>query len=92
MVLERRRLEGAIRHPAHGVELTPCVVEFRWDPLTGHTTRVLEGSRLMPRADFDLASVAQKTRASCPFCPERIESQTPRLRQEIAPGGTDRAG
>ena len=87
MVLERRRLEGAIRHPAHGFEPTPCVVEVRWDPLTEHTARVLEGSRLMPRADFDLASVAQKTRASCPFCPERIESQTPRLRQEIAPEG-----
>ena len=52
-MLERRRLEGAFRHPGHGFELTPCVVEVRRDPLTGHSARMLEGSRLMPAADFD---------------------------------------
>ena len=91
-MLERRRLEGALLHPGHDFELTPCVVELRRDPLTGQTARVLDGSRLMPAADFDLAPVAEDARASCPFCAERLEAMTPRLRPEIAPEGRIRQG
>ncbi len=91
-MLERRRLVGAFRHPGHGFALVPCVVEVRQDPLTGHSARVLEGSRLMPAADFDLSPVAEEARASCPFCPERLEQMTPRLRDEITPEGRIRRG
>lgn len=91
-MLERRRLEGTILHPGHGFELTPCAVEVRRDPLTGHSARVLEGSRLMPVADFDLSTVADDARATCPFCPQRLEAMTPRLPEEIAAGGRIRQG
>jgi galactose-1-phosphate uridylyltransferase len=33
----------------------------------------------MPASDFDLEGFARENQARCPFCPERIESLTPRL-------------
>jgi galactose-1-phosphate uridylyltransferase len=41
----------------------------------------------MPAADFDLASVAETARSSCPFCADRIETMTPRFPDEIAAQG-----
>ena len=54
-------------------------IEVRIDPLTGHSSRILPERGLMPASDFDLERFARENRARCPFCPERIESLTPRL-------------
>jgi galactose-1-phosphate uridylyltransferase len=37
----------------------------------------------MPANEFDLEAFALESRERCPFCPERIESQTPRLAPAI---------
>jgi UDPglucose--hexose-1-phosphate uridylyltransferase len=47
---------------------------------------------LMPRIDFDLEQLAQETRATCPFCPESIEEQTPRFPERVMPAGRIRHG
>ncbi len=62
-------------------------IEVRYDPLTGHSSRILPERGLMPASDFDLAAFARETQPNCPFCPERIEALTPRLMPDIHPEG-----
>jgi len=56
-------------------------VEFRQDPLTGRWCRVsLERARRPRQVSGDAAilrEAAERTRDTCPFCPERIEVLTP---------------
>src|SRR5437762_851958 len=92
MELQARVLRGQILDPAHGFSPARPAVEVRWDPLTGHTSRLVRGGGLMPAADFDLGGLADDTRASCPFCPERVERVTPKLPAGIHPDGRIRHG
>jgi UDPglucose--hexose-1-phosphate uridylyltransferase len=62
-------------------------VEVRVDPLTGHSSRILPERGLMPANDFDLAAFARENQPRCPFCPERIDSLTPKLPAAIHPDG-----
>ncbi len=64
-----------------------AAIEVRIDPLTGHSSRILPDRGLMPASDFDLAAFARENQPRCPFCPERIESLTPRLPPSIHPDG-----
>ena len=41
----------------------------------------------MPANDFDLAAFARENQPRCPFCPERIDSLTPKLPAAIHPDG-----
>lgn len=54
-------------------------IEVRFDPLTGHSSRILPDRGLMPTGDFDLEGLARETQADCPFCGERLERLTPQL-------------
>jgi UDPglucose--hexose-1-phosphate uridylyltransferase len=64
-----------------------AAIEVRFDPLTGHTSRILPNRGLMPPSDFDLQGLASQTQPSCPFCPERIGRLTPKLPPGIHPEG-----
>ena len=64
-----------------------ATVEVRFDPLTGHTSRILPDRGLMPASDFDLEEFAEQTQPSCPFCPDRIDRLTPRLPPGSIPKG-----
>jgi UDPglucose--hexose-1-phosphate uridylyltransferase len=91
--LRRSVLEGEILDPERGFEPRALRVEVREDPLTGHTARLLPPAGLMPPQDPDeLRALGERTRASCPFCPERVEAVTPKLPAEIAPEGRIRRG
>jgi galactose-1-phosphate uridylyltransferase len=83
----RRELLIAEIPAADGTRTSRTPIEVRFDPLTGHSSRVVPPRGLMPPSDFDLAAFAEESRASCPFCPERIELLTPRLPPEIEPSG-----
>jgi UDPglucose--hexose-1-phosphate uridylyltransferase len=67
-------------------------VEVRWDPLTGHSSRIVTGVKLLPASSFDLEAFAAETRENCLFCPGRIEQATPRLPAAIDAGGRIRHG
>ena len=71
---------------ADGAEVT-AQIEVRYDPLTGHSSRIVHDRGLMPPNDFDLEGFANESRPSCPFCPERIERLTPRLPESVRGGG-----
>src|SRR6202042_1488436 len=68
-------------------EAVHATIEVRFDPLTGHSSRILPDRGLMPPSDFDLAEFAEQTRPGCPFCPDRIGRLTPKLPPGIHPEG-----
>ena len=94
MTVEFRRelLRSEILHPAHDFKPVPSEVEVRWDPLTGHTSRIVRGVRLLTPTSFDLETYARQTQERCFFCPGRIDQATPRLPAAIHPGGRIRRG
>ena len=83
---ERHRLTAEFLKDGSG-EPVRTSIEVRVDPLTGHSSRILPDRGLMPANDFDLEGFARAGQAACPFCPDRIESSTPRLPAEIHPAG-----
>jgi galactose-1-phosphate uridylyltransferase len=78
--LKRQILTSEILHPAQDFQPQRGQVEVRWDPLTGHSARLIHGGGpLLPPSDFDLAALAAETQPSCFFCGPRVEEVTPRL-------------
>ena len=92
MELRRERFTTELLDPRDGFEPTRASVEVRWDPLTGQSCRLLpEGSMPAPAAQ-DLDALADQTRASCPFCEERVECETPRFPAEVCLEGRIQVG
>jgi hypothetical protein len=76
--LKRQLLTAQTIDPGTGEEIrTP--IEVRFDPLTGHSSRILPERGLMPANDFDLEMFARETQQQCPFCPGRLNKLTPKL-------------
>lgn len=92
MELRSERVEATFLDPRQGFEPAPASFEVRWDPLTGHTARILDRSNLLPPSDFDLEAFARETREGCFFCPEKVFDVTPKLLPEIWPEGRIRVG
>jgi len=65
--------------------------EVRRDPLTGNSARICHFTLSATRPP-DLAEIVRATAAQCPFCPERIESVTPRFPDDVLPEGRLRRG
>ncbi len=86
MELRRELLTAEMIEPGTG-QLVRTTVEVRFDPLTGHSSRILPERGLMPASDFDLEAFARQTQPGCPFCPDRIEALTPKLPPGIHPEG-----
>jgi UDPglucose--hexose-1-phosphate uridylyltransferase len=91
MELERYFMTAEMLGPGGG-ELMRTPLEVRFDPLTGHTTRILPERGLMPAGDFDLAAFARENQPHCPFCPGRIDELTPRLPAAIHAAGHIKRG
>lgn len=86
MELRRQHLTAAMIEPG-GTRETLTPIEVRFDPLTGHSSRILPERGLMPENDFDLEAFASENQARCPFCPDGIDRLTPQLPPEIHPDG-----
>jgi UDPglucose--hexose-1-phosphate uridylyltransferase len=67
-------------------------IDVRFDPLTGHSSRILPERGLMPASDFDVQAFARQTQPGCPFCPAQIDRLTPKLPARIHPGGRITSG
>jgi galactose-1-phosphate uridylyltransferase len=83
----RRELSTAVMLEPESDDEIRTPIEVRFDPLTGHSSRVLPERGLMARSDFDLAAFGRETETACPFCPDRIDRLTPRLPAVIHPDG-----
>ncbi|HZT53591.1 MAG TPA: hypothetical protein VE995_04345 [Gaiellaceae bacterium] len=92
LTLERETFTAELLDPRHGLERSRVEVEARRDPLTGHSARILPPETFPPPARHDLQRLAAATRATCPFCAERIDDETPRFPPELWPEGRIAAG
>ncbi len=66
--------------------------EYRADPLTGRNTTIIKGmlgyvSKFMTSDDELLKALVEKTKVTCPFCPESIPTKTPMFTKEFLPSG-----
>lgn len=77
--------------PQQGFQPRELRIEVREDPLTGHRSRILPFRRRFPEGALP-ADLIEASRKGCPFCPEQIETLTPRLVPEIAAEGRIRKG
>jgi galactose-1-phosphate uridylyltransferase len=89
VLLEKYR-EEVILHKADG-EPVRTWFEIRIHPLTGELSRVIHVPLRRPNPP-DLKKMADETRDTCPFCPERLEKKAPRFSSELLDGGMLRHG
>lgn len=91
--IERRLKEDRVcfLDPKERFEKRELTIEVREDPLTGHHSRILPFRRRFPDAAIP-SDLIEASRKGCPFCPEQIETLTPRLVPEIAAEGRIRKG
>ncbi len=88
---ESERRLARLHDPRRGFALVEVESELRRDPLTGEGSRICHFA--LPAAPPpDIAAVAAARRATCPFCPERVGVVTPRVPDELVPGGRFRRG
>jgi galactose-1-phosphate uridylyltransferase len=92
MELKREILTSEILDPRNEFRPTPTEVEVRWDPLLGHTSRLVRGGRMLPASDFDLEELGRQTRETCFFCGPRLEAVTPMFPADLVPEGRIKCG
>jgi UDPglucose--hexose-1-phosphate uridylyltransferase len=80
-----------LHDPRRNFELAQVESEIRFDPLTGSTGRICHFS-LANLPVPDLSAIIAESRAVCPFCPEKVESITPRFPEDLVPAGRMRRG
>jgi UDPglucose--hexose-1-phosphate uridylyltransferase len=86
-----------LHSPLKNFELDEQLVEHRRDPLTGRRSIVLKGRREYVKRYIQtdeqlLTDIAQQTRESCPFCPEKAAKSTPRFPADLIPEGGIQVG
>jgi len=87
----RDKKRARLHDPRKGFAAVDVESEVRRDPLTGNTARICHFALSATRPP-DLGEIVRVTGAQCPFCPERIETVTPRFAEELVPGGRLRRG
>lgn len=90
MAIRFERQEKIARYvdprPDHSEAAISC--EIRRDPLTGRSCRVAHALGVRLQA-VDFGPLIEASRASCPFCPERVFTVTPRFPADIVPHATE---
>ena len=66
-------------------------LKIRVDPLTGHTSRIVAGTKLAPTSRPDLSALTART-TFCPFCADTLEVATGTLDPAITAEGRIRRG
>jgi len=70
------------RDPFQNFAEVERVSEIRTDPLSGHTARILDFPvRSLGRVD--LSPIIEKSKTTCPFCPEIIDKMTPKFSPSV---------
>jgi galactose-1-phosphate uridylyltransferase len=84
--------QAKIRSPLKNFEEETITFEYRADPLTGRNTTVIAGMLNYVEKFFTsdaelLGSLVEKTKATCPFCPQSVRTKTPMFTKEFLAGG-----
>jgi galactose-1-phosphate uridylyltransferase len=85
---EKTVKHAKILNPLKGFQEETLTFEYRTDPLTGRNTTVIGGMlnyirNLLVSDENLLNSLAERTRANCPFCPENIQTRTPMFTKDF---------
>jgi galactose-1-phosphate uridylyltransferase len=80
-----------IHDPRKGFELAEIESEVRYDPLTGESARICHFALKAP-PPTEIGAIVELSQGQCPFCPERVETVTPRFPEDLVPGGRLRRG
>jgi len=70
-------------------------VEYRFNSLTNEQTRINPARAKRAKqveGNIELSKIIEKSKAGCPFCPERIEEVTPKFPREICREGRIKKG
>ena len=85
------RKSARLHDPRRNFELAEVGSEIRFDPLTGATGRICHFS-LGKLSAPDLSGMLAESASTCPFCPDKVESVTPRFPDDLVPGGRMKRG
>lgn len=80
---EKLSVENKLLNPLKSFELDTKIVEVRIDPLTGHTSRIVDRFGGQPRTKPDISELVEKTR-NCFFCAGKVENVTPKILPAIS--------
>jgi UDPglucose--hexose-1-phosphate uridylyltransferase len=93
-VIEFRKTakQAKIRSPLKNFEEETITFEYRADPLTDRNTTIIKGmlgyvGKFFASDAELLNSLVDKTRDTCPFCPESVRSKTPMFTKNFLPEG-----
>jgi len=89
---EKTTKQARILNPLKNFEEDTLTFEYRKDPLTGRNTTVIKNmlsyvSKFFSSDTELLNSLVEKTRATCPFCPESVGTKTPMFPRDFLPEG-----
>ena len=84
---KKKTVTSTFMDPREGFARKSIDTEIRFDPLTGESGRLAHfGAIKTKKVDFSSWNTPD-ARKYCPFCPENIETATPRFPPEILPEG-----
>ncbi len=97
IIFEKRSRDARLLSPLSNFDLDTQQIEFRRDPLTGRWCRInlKRTERVKQTIDSEeraLMEIIAKSRESCFFCPENLESKTPRFPYDLIPEGRLKVG
>ncbi len=87
--------ETTILTPSTGFKPQVQLVERRKDTLLDRWCRINNERANRPKVragDFSILELFESTRKSCPFCPDRVDANTPMFPESLIPGGRLRVG
>jgi galactose-1-phosphate uridylyltransferase len=97
IVFEKTVKRSKILNPLKNFEEDVVTFEYRADPLTGRNTTVIRGMlkyicKSLVSDEELLSSLVEKTKVSCPFCPESVKEKTPMFTRDFLEEGRILAG
>jgi UDPglucose--hexose-1-phosphate uridylyltransferase len=90
--LQKTIKQATILSPLKNFEEETLTFEYRTDSLTGRNTTVIRGmlgyiGKFLTSDPEMLKTLVEKTRATCPFCPESVNTKTPMFPKEFLAEG-----
>jgi len=89
--------EARLLSPLKNFEFDSQIIEHRRDPLTSRYVIVLKGRldyvrKYIDSDDTVIDELATSTQQGCPFCPDSVQTRSPKFPPEISPEGRIYAG
>lgn len=91
IIFRRETVMSTLLDPRKNFTPVKHEIEFRYDPLTGRSTRLAHLGAIKPQP-LDYSALDGDNKGFCPFCPPNIDRVTSLFPQELVPEGRLRLG